>query len=70
MIGYGNIMSLASALWQIDLKDKYQLDSGAFIPTLSMEMKPLEGEKAIEQQQNRMKYILKILKNNGSIANI
>lgn len=31
-IGYGNMMSLASSLWAIDLQDKYGLIGGNFMP--------------------------------------
>jgi hypothetical protein len=62
-IGYGNMMSIASALWQLDLKDRHNLDIGAFIPTITLNMKKKEGEKAIEEQKRRAEYFKKMLKN-------
>jgi hypothetical protein len=61
-IGYGNMMSIASALWQLDLKDRHNLDTGAFIPTIAFDMKKKEGEKAIEEQKRRAEYFRKMLK--------
>jgi hypothetical protein len=60
-IGYGNIMSIASALWQLDLEKKHGLDSGAFIPTIIQLMKPAEGKKAQAEQKRRMKQIQTLL---------
>ena len=34
VIGYGNMMSIASALWRKSLKDKGFPIAGAFIPTV------------------------------------
>ncbi|WP_339193908.1 hypothetical protein MKY95_19170 [Paenibacillus sp. FSL P4-0176] len=33
-IGYGNLMDIASALWSVDLEDKYGISTGAFVPTV------------------------------------
>jgi hypothetical protein len=33
-IGYGNMMSIATALWRKDLRDNGYPQSGAFIPTI------------------------------------
>lgn len=35
LIGYGNMMSIASVLWRISLRDKYGITSGAFVATIS-----------------------------------
>lgn len=35
-IGYGHLMSLASALWRKNLKEKGYPEDGAFIPELSI----------------------------------
>ena len=56
VIGYGNMMSMASALWQLDLNEKHGLSSGAFIPTLASEMKVKPAKKAVEEQQRRMRH--------------
>jgi hypothetical protein len=61
-IGYGNMMSLASALWQLDLNEKHGLKTGAFIPTLATLMKSEDAEAALSEQQRRMKQIKKALK--------
>ena len=39
-IGYGNMMTIASALWAKMLLDEEWGDSGAFYPTLLSNMKP------------------------------
>jgi hypothetical protein len=62
MIGYGNMMSIASALWFLDLDKKNYPTSGAFIPTISQDMKKKEGENAIEEQKRRAAYFKKMLK--------
>lgn len=61
-IGYGNMMSIASALWQMDLKGKHGLETGAFIPTKSEFMKDESAKQALSEQQRRMKQIKKLLK--------
>lgn len=61
-IGYGNMMSIASALWFIDLEKKKYPTSGAFIPTISGDMKKKEGESAVEEQRRRAKWFKKMLK--------
>jgi hypothetical protein len=39
-IGYGNMMTIASALWAKMLIDEGWTDSGAFFPTILSNMKP------------------------------
>ena len=39
-IGYGNMMTIASALWAKMLLDEWGTDSGAFYPTILSNMKP------------------------------
>ena len=39
-IGYGNLMTIASALWAKILIDEGWTDSGAFYPTILSNMKP------------------------------
>lgn len=45
-IGYGNLMSLASALWRRKLAKKYGEDftKDAFLPVLNIDIKPEELE--------------------------
>lgn len=53
-IGYGNMMSIASALWAISLKEKYGITSGAFLPTIGGFMKKREAEKAEKELAAKM----------------
>ena len=39
-IGYGNMMTIASALWAKMLTDEWGRDDGAFYPTILSNMKP------------------------------
>ena len=50
-IGYGNMMHIASALWAKSLKEKYGINSGAFIPTLSFTMKKKQAERALKHRE-------------------
>ena len=61
-IGYGNMMSIASALWALKLKESGCPTTGAFIPTLAYDMKKKEGLKAVEEQNRRMEYFKKRFK--------
>lgn len=63
IIGYGNMMSIASALWGLKLQESNIPASGGFIPTLSSDMKIKEARKAVEERERRMKSFKKILKN-------
>jgi hypothetical protein len=48
-IGYGNMMTLASALWRKNLKDSGYPEIGAFVPTIY----PLltnEGKKIVDRE--------------------
>lgn len=60
-IGYGNMMSIASALWQMELKKNYGLEEGAFIPTKASLMKDEEGQKALEEQKRRINQLKEVL---------
>lgn len=61
-IGYGNMMSIASALWALKLGEEHGIDTGAFIPTIPQFMLKKEGKKAMEEQKRQMQYIKKLLK--------
>ncbi len=61
-IGYGNMMSIASALWCMHLKESNIPTTGAFIPTITYCMKMKEGKKAAEEQDRRADYFKKMLK--------
>jgi len=61
-IGYGNMMSIASALWAIKLEDSGAPKSGAFIPTSSFDMKKKWADKAVEEQARRATVFRKMLK--------
>lgn len=52
-IGYGNMMSIASALWANKLEDSGVPKTGAFIPTIPSDMKKKWADKAIEEQTRR-----------------
>ena len=48
-IGYGNMMSLASALWRKMLKEKFKVNgTGAFVPCLMQDLKK-GGKKMAEE---------------------
>lgn len=53
-IGYGNMMSIASTLWAISLKEKYGITSGAFLPTVGGFMKKREAAKAEKELARKM----------------
>lgn len=61
-IGYGNMMSIASALWALVLQESGAPISGAFIPTISYDMKKKYGIKAEEEQIRRAGVFKKMLK--------
>lgn len=61
-IGYGNMMSIASALWALSLNEEWGLNSGAFIPTIPQFMLKKEGKKAAEEQKRQMEYLKTLLK--------
>ena len=50
-VGYGNMMSIASALWAIKLKEEHGIDSGAFIPTIPAFMKKKEAKRAVADRE-------------------
>ena len=54
-IGYGNMMTLASALWAKLLIDKGLQDGGAFYPTILSNMKP--GDLTINAMAERAVYL-------------
>ena len=62
-IGYGNMMSIASALWALKLTESGLPTSGAFIPTIAFDMKKKEGKRASEEQERRMKTFQNLLLN-------
>lgn len=62
-IGYGNMMSIASALWALLLDESGAPICGAFIPTIAYDMKKKDGIKAEEEQVRRMKSFKRMLKN-------
>lgn len=66
IIGYGNMMSIASALWGLNLKENQFPISGAFIPTVTNCMKKRDAKKALEEQERRMECFKKILKNDSA----
>ncbi len=47
-IGYGHLMSIASALWRKSLKEKNLQPYGAFVPTLIHYLKGDEKTDALE----------------------
>jgi hypothetical protein len=51
-IGYGQLITLASALWAIDLEDKYSpgVSEGAFVPTLLLNMNEGDAIRAKNEQ--------------------
>ena len=55
LIGYGNMMDIASALWQADLHKNYTLDTGAHIP-VSL---PMIKEKYIKKCTERQKAVMR-----------
>lgn len=61
-IGYGNMMSIASALWCMHLKESNMPITGAFIPTVKDCMKIKEGKRAVEEQERRADSFKKMLK--------
>ena len=61
-IGYGNMMSIASALWRISLEDKWGITTGAFIPTIASFMKKKEATKATNEQKHRADAFRELLK--------
>lgn len=52
-IGYGHLMSLASALWRKSLKEKNYPESGAFVPTI---LQCVEKELAEKTKEERKMY--------------
>ena len=54
-IGYGNMMTLASALWAKLLIDKGLQDGGAFYPTILSNMKP--GDLTVNAMKERATYL-------------
>lgn len=51
-IGYGNMMTIASALWRKSLREKGYPDSGAFVPTC-LGMFDEQGEKIAREEAER-----------------
>lgn len=54
-IGYGNMMTIASALWAKMLIDEGWTDSGAFFPTILSNMKP--GDLTVHHMTERASYL-------------
>ena len=54
-IGYGNMMTIASALWAKMLIDEGWTDSGAFFPTILSNMKP--GDMTVYAMNERATYL-------------
>ena len=54
-IGYGNMMTIASALWAKMLIDDGLQDSGAFYPTILLNMKP--GDLTVYTINERTAYL-------------
>lgn len=54
-IGYGNMMTIASALWAKILVDQGYSDSGAFFPTILGNMKP--GDLTVCAMSERAMYL-------------
>lgn len=54
-IGYGNMMTIASALWAKMLIDEGWTDSGAFFPTILSNMKP--GDLTVHSMSERAAYL-------------
>ena len=49
-IGYGNLMSIASGLWSVDLQKKYGTSSGAFIPVCIYDVKKKCRDEILREQ--------------------
>ena len=59
-IGYGNMMTIASALWAKELMDDDCGDSGAFYPTILSNMKPGDlTVHAMDERANMLKLFKK-----------
>lgn len=54
-IGYGNLMTIASALWAYDLIEDDLPDTGAFFPTILSNMKP--GDLTVSEMRTRTAYL-------------
>ena len=54
-IGYGNMMTIASALWAKMIIDEGWTDSGAFYPTILSNMKP--GDLTVHAMTERAAYL-------------
>jgi hypothetical protein len=63
-IGYGNMMTIASALWAKILIDEGLTDSGAFYPTILSNMKP--GDLTVYAMKERAIYLQLFKKWEGS----
>lgn len=62
-IGYGNMMTIASALWaKMLIDEEWGSDSGAFYPTILSNMKP--GDLTVYAMSERATY-LELFKNWG-----
>lgn len=63
-IGYGNMMSIASALWANNLKDKYDLpineSSGAFVPVCIFQLKKSEKKRTLESLISMSEHVKEI----------
>jgi hypothetical protein len=58
MIGYGNMMDIASALWAIKLNGSGCHRDGAFVPALSCEVR----SKTRKQYENRQDMVINEIK--------
>jgi hypothetical protein len=67
-IGYGNLMSIASALWALKLKRDYgpELMSGAFVPTCHPFLNPKDEKQAVDERDRHISEI-ELYERTGSV---
>jgi hypothetical protein len=51
LIGYGNMMDIASALWAEELEKSYNITMGAFIPAVSYDLKKRYRKRYIQRRE-------------------
>jgi len=51
LIGYGNMMDIASALWAEELEKSYNITTGAFIPAVSYDLKNRHRKRYAQRQE-------------------
>jgi alcohol dehydrogenase YqhD (iron-dependent ADH family) len=59
-IGYGNMMDIASALWSNELKYKYDIDLGAFVPAVLPQLKIRDRKRALDRLKWMMQHVKEI----------